>query len=913
MNHPLSKSRACRPWAVRTVVVRLSRKLTATYRIRTGRLLSRLLTAMLSGLSTLATALPEGASLVAGQATVSTPSANAMVVTQGSDKAILNWQAFNIGAGQSVQFVQPNATSAALNRVVGANPSSIYGSLSANGQVFLINPAGVMFAPGAQVNVGALVASTLSISNDDFVAGRYIFSNNGSAGTVTNQGSINAARGGYVLLAAPSVSNTGAINADGGSVGLAAGSRVSIDTSGVGLVSFSVDAAAANAVASNSGIITAGGGQVAVLASALGDAMATVVNQTGVIRATSATERNGMIVLSGGRSGVVHVAGTLDASGTGAGQSGGTVQVLGDKVLLATGAHIDVSGQAGGGIVLVGGDYQGGNSAVQNATRTHVAAGSIIRADAIDQGNGGKVVVWADGDTRSAGGITARGGSNSGNGGFVEVSGKQYLDTRGTIDVTAPQGVGGNVLFDPQDIILSTAVSSPSVVTNQAVNTPDLAFATAPDPGTYTVQISTVTGFNELFLQATRDIAINNPLTMAANGSVRLEANNNITVGALATIGVTGTGAINLKADADSSGAGTLSLAAGLSAQAGGIILSGASVTSTAAGTVNTTGAANGDGGAVSITGTGVVNLAGAITTSGGTAAANSTGRSAGTVSITGAGVTAAAITASGSAGVGAGTSQTGGNGAAISITSTNGVTQTGAITASGGAGSTTGGAGGNAGSITVSNTVAGAISLGTLAAQTGAAVGSGAGGAAGSISVSNAAGNLTTGTLTTTGGINGNGGNITVAAASGTVVTGNIASSGGTANGTTNGRNAGTVSISGAALALGASTITANGTVGSTLGAGGNGGAVTISSTGAITSSGAISAIGGNGVGANQAGGNGAAVSVSSTGGNVTAGSITTSGGNAVAGVASGGNAGTITLDAAGGTPSITLAGNLS
>ncbi|MES2687478.1 MAG: filamentous hemagglutinin N-terminal domain-containing protein, partial [Pseudomonadota bacterium] len=664
---PTVKPRKARqPWAVRTVVVRLSRKLTATYRIRSGRLLSRLLVAVLAGFTNLAVALPTGGDVVAGQASVSTPTANQMRIQQGSDKAIINWQSFNIGVGQSVQFVQPGAASVALNRVAGANPSAIYGSLSANGQVFLVNPAGVMFAPGAQVNVGGLVASSLAISNDDFLAGRYTFSGPGSGGVV-NHGSINVARGGYVLLAGPSVSNTGTIATEAGATGLLAGSRVTLDTSGAGLVRFSVDAAAVNAAASNSGTITAAGGQVAMLASALGDAMATVVNQSGVIRATSATERNGMIVLSGGRSGVVHVAGTLDASGASAGQAGGTVQVLGDKVLLSAGAHIDVSGRAGGGTVLVGGDYQGGNNALQNAARTHVAAGTTIRADAIDSGGGGKVVVWADGDTRSAGSISARGGSNSGNGGFVEVSGKQYLDTRGNIDVSAPQGVGGKVLFDPQDIILSTAVSDPSGVTNQAVNTPDLAFAAAPDPGTYTVQISTVTGFNELFLQATRDIAINNPLTMAANGSVRLEANNNITVGALATIGVTGTGAINLKADADSSGAGTLSLAAALSSQAGGITLSGASVTSTAAGTITTSGAANSNAGAVSITGTGVVNLAGAITATGGTASAGNAGRKGGAVSITGVGgVTTAGIGANGSNGNGAG--QAGGDAGTISV-----------------------------------------------------------------------------------------------------------------------------------------------------------------------------------------------------------------------------------------------------
>jgi len=496
---------AYRPWAVRTVVVRLSRKLRATYRIRSGRRLSQLLAALLAAVSPWAAALPEGAQVVAGQASVSTPSANAMVVNQASDKAVLNWQSFNIGAGQSMQFVQPGASSIALNRVIGNGASSIFGSLSANGQVFLVNPSGVMFAPGAQVNVGGLVASSLDISNGDFMAGRYNFSGTGT-GAVSNYGSINAARGGYVLLAAPQVNNSGAIGAEAGSVGLLAGSRVSVDASGAGLVRFSVDAAAAQAAINNSGSITAAGGQVAVLASAMGDAMATVINQSGVIRANSAVERNGMIVLSGGGTGVVHVSGTLDASGTAAGQSGGTVRVLGDKVALDGGASIDVSGAAGGGTALVGGDYQGSNAAVQNASRTYIAAGAAIRADATDSGNGGKVVVWADGDTRHSGAISARGGANGGDGGFVEVSGKQLLDLHGSVDVAAPAGSGGRVLLDPQDILINTSVQpSPP---NNADGTPDVAFADPPAASTYTIQVADVTGYSELYLQATNNITL---------------------------------------------------------------------------------------------------------------------------------------------------------------------------------------------------------------------------------------------------------------------------------------------------------------------------------------------------------------------------------------------------------------------
>ncbi|WP_341917272.1 filamentous hemagglutinin N-terminal domain-containing protein, partial [Polaromonas sp. YR568] len=606
MTHPSAKHGAYRPWAVRTVVVRLSRKLTATYRLRSGRVLSRLLAAMLAGFSTLATALPEGASLVAGQANISTPNANAMVVTQGSDKAILNWQSFNIGTGQSMQFVQPGAASVALNRVVGAAPSSIYGSLSANGQVFLINPAGVMFAPGAQVHVGGLVASTLALSNEDFMAGRYTFSSSGNAGIVTNGGNIRAARGGYVLLAAPGVSNTGAIQADGGAVGLVAGSRVSIDTSGVGLVSFSVDAAAANAVASNSGVITANGGQVAVLASALGDAMATVVNQTGVIRATSATERNGMIVLSGGRSGVVHVAGTLDASGVATGQTGGTVQVLGDKVVLATGAAIDVSGNSGGGTALVGGDYQGTNASVQNASYTHMAAGSQIRADALESGNGGKVVLWANEATVFEGAITARGGSLSGNGGLVETSGKEFLRATGSVDASGVQGTGGVWLLDPRNVSIVNGASS---------------------GGTFVSPTYTPTADNA--------IADRNQLEAALNGGTSVNV----------VTGGTGTQAGNITVvdsiTKSSGAAATLTLTAAGSMFVNNAISStsnalNVNLSASAATTFGASGSLVTNGGNVAITGTGAKTL-GSIDTTGGTGTGNLSVGSSGAVSQLGA------------------------------------------------------------------------------------------------------------------------------------------------------------------------------------------------------------------------------------------------------------------------------------
>lgn len=661
--------------AVRSVVVRLSRKLTATYRIRTGRWLPRLLLALLAPYAGPSLALPNGMEVVSGQASASTPTAQSMVITQGSQKAILNWQSFNIGAGQSVQFVQPNSAAVALNRILGQDPTAIYGSLSANGQVFLINPAGVMFAPTAQVNVGGLVASSLAISNEDFSAGRYVFSGTGT-GSVVNHGSLQAAHGGYVALLGAQVSNTGSITASAASVALGAGSRITLDPSGSGLVKFSVDAAAVNAAAANSGVIVADGGQVVMAASALGDALATVVNHSGVIRATSATERDGLIVLSGGTRGVSRVSGTLDASGTAPGQHGGTIKVLGDTVALEGGARLDASGQAGGGTVLVGGNYQG-RGPEQNATLTLVAPDAVIDASARDAGNGGKVVVWSDQATGFYGTVKATGGAQGGDGGFVEVSGKQSLAFEGTADLSAAQGQAGTLLLDPLNIVIGSS---------GAASYADVSTFAAQAGSTQTVSVATLNAVaGNITLQASNDITLSSALNVAASSkSVTFEANNNININAALT--TAGTGAIQLKADADSSGAGTLALGAAVAAQAGGITLSGASISSTSAGTLVTTGAGNANGGHVQISASNAVNLVGVITANGGTASAGNAGRNAGAVSISGTTVSTGAITASGSAGSGAG--QGGGAGGSISITGTAGVTTT-ALAASGGAGST--------------------------------------------------------------------------------------------------------------------------------------------------------------------------------------------------------------------------------
>ena len=304
---------------------------------------------------------------------------------------------------------------------MGPDPSSILGSLSANGRVFLVNPNGILFGQGAQVNVGALVASTRGISDANFMAGRYIFSGDGTGGVVS-RGSINA-DGGYVALLGASVSNEGVISARLGTIALAAGNAMTLDVAGDGLLNVSVDQGAVNGLVANGGLIRADGGQVLLTAQAAGSLLQTMVNNTGVIRAQSIDTRNGTIRLLGDmQSGTVSVGGTLDVSGRGAGQTGGSVVATAHHIGLF-GANIDASGDAGGGTVLIGGGYQGNNPSVQNATATYMSTDSTISADAVTNGAGGTVVLWSGDSTRAYGSITARGGAQGGNGGLIETSG----------------------------------------------------------------------------------------------------------------------------------------------------------------------------------------------------------------------------------------------------------------------------------------------------------------------------------------------------------------------------------------------------------------------------------------------------------------------------------------------------------
>lgn len=292
--------------------------------------ISALSACLMLGFGAPAQALPAGGVVAAGGANISTSGATT-TVNQTTSKTVINWQSFGIAARQTVQFVQPNSSSVALNRVLGADPSTIMGNLSANGKVFLLNPNGILFGSGASVNVGGLVASTLSITDANFMAGRYAFTDAGS-GSVINQGRIAASDGGYVAMMGKSVSNQGMISAALGTVVLAAGNAITMDVGGDGLLNVSITQGAVNALVENGGLVRADGGKVLMTAQAAGSLLHSVVNNTGVIQAQTIGNRNGAIFLLGDmQTGTMNVGGTLDASAP-SGGNGGFIETSAAKV-----------------------------------------------------------------------------------------------------------------------------------------------------------------------------------------------------------------------------------------------------------------------------------------------------------------------------------------------------------------------------------------------------------------------------------------------------------------------------------------------------------------------------------------------------------------------------------------------------
>ncbi len=292
-------------------------------------------------------ALPTGGAVVSGGADIlSYEGGQKMSVNQHTDKLITNWTDFSVGAGQSVKFNQPSASSVALNRVIGNNVSSIKGQVEANGRVFLVNPNGVIFGQGAQVNVGSLIATTQGISDTDFLAGKYVFAGNSNA-EIVNNGTLTAAQGGSVALLGSHVRNDGTIKAQMGRVALGAGSGFKVNFDGNNLLDLQVEGAAINALAQNGGLLKADGGQVLMTAKSAGTMLQAVVNNQGAIEAKTLSGSTGRIILDGADAGTVRVGGALAASALNSYGNGGVIEVKGRDVEAQLGTQVDTQASNG--------------------------------------------------------------------------------------------------------------------------------------------------------------------------------------------------------------------------------------------------------------------------------------------------------------------------------------------------------------------------------------------------------------------------------------------------------------------------------------------------------------------------------------------------------------------------------------
>ncbi len=516
-----------------------------------------------------------------GTATIDLSNANHAFITQQSNKAIIDWRQFSIPSGSTVQFVQPSASSMVLNRVTGTQASQIDGNLLANGQVWLLNPSGVMIGNGGSINTASFLASTLDINNNDFINGRYRFdATSNSTGRIVNAGTIKSAENGYVVLSGKQINNEGVIEAKLGSVLLGSGQAMTLDLVGDKLLSFAINTPVATlptdgkANIENSGRITAQGGKVMMTARTATDVMHSVINVSGVVDATSVRLVNGEIVLDGGSTGSVAVSGSLVATGLQAGETGGAIKVFGKDITVANNALLDARGEAGGGVIHVGGGWQGSGLAGRtSALTTQVGSNVVLDASAINNGNGGEIAIWTDirnkqSITNVSGILNAKGGATSGNGGRIETSGYVLGTTGIRVDASATTGLSGEWLLDPFNINIGPSggtttatelTANPIFFPTNATNLNASVISTALSSGTQVV-ISTgsgpvsdggdinilagtvITGSNtsSLSLHANRHINIANATISV--GTLKLNAENGgIDINAVSRINATGT------------------------------------------------------------------------------------------------------------------------------------------------------------------------------------------------------------------------------------------------------------------------------------------------------------------------------------------------------------------------------------
>jgi len=475
--------------------------------------------------ASVAQAAPQGGVIVGGQGSINnTP--NVTNINQQTNAMVVDWSSFNVGNQETVNFNQPSSNAAALNRIYDQNPSQILGSINANGRVFLSNPNGMIFGQSATVNVGALVATGLTISKDIFMNGNYHFNSDGyTPGAIINRGILSAASGGSVSLIGGQVVNEGYIVADYGRIDLATGKQAILNFDGDGLINIQVsediltnlndDESSIN----NTGNLQANAGQIILDAHVAKDVFTHAINNEGVITAHRIENMGGEVYLSSNDS-TLH-SGEIDVYGEG--ETGGSVFLLGDEVTLAGNATVNASGQTAGGTILVGGDYQGEGD-IQTAQFTTVEENVVLNANTENSGDGGKVIVWSDDTTVFHGQINARADGASGDGGFAEVSGKQHLLVSGHADLRSTSGQFGTLLLDPGTVDIVDGGNTPPA-SSDVINDGYIIDQLASSDMIISTAVDGLSGNEDLTVDAAADInwSTSGNLTLIGNDSVVID------------------------------------------------------------------------------------------------------------------------------------------------------------------------------------------------------------------------------------------------------------------------------------------------------------------------------------------------------------------------------------------------------
>ena len=449
---------------------------------------------------------PEGGQVHSGTANIS-QNGSTVDIIQHSDRAVIDWTSFDLKADEHTRFTQPNSSSITLNRIQDIKPSSIQGRITANGQIILVNPNGLVFGKNAVVDVNSLIATSSSINPVLFMNGQMQFDQLGQAdAAIVNNGQITAAQAGLVALVSPQVINNGIIQAKLGKIQMASADTFTIDLYGDGLIELKVSDEVAQQLIQHSGTLDAQGGTILLQAAAGKQIVDSLIHIDGELKAPSVS------------------------------QVGGKIIITGDTINLKDGTHIDVSGKTGGGQVLIGGDYQGQGS-LPTANTVHIDSGATIQANATEQGDGGKVIVWADDHTTFGGQIEALGQGIGQRGGFVETSGKHTLTIQDSAQVNthADYTSAGTWLLDPQDFHIggSTASISASVLqTALGQNNVTILSSQGGVAGSGNIYVNDALSWsaNRLTLTAANDVQVN--AVMSVTGTGGLTVNTATTNGA---------------------------------------------------------------------------------------------------------------------------------------------------------------------------------------------------------------------------------------------------------------------------------------------------------------------------------------------------------------------------------------------